>query len=74
MIEKLQINSNLVILMEYENKVQSFCHSIFSSMSIKEKICRVQNEKYYEDFRIQKYGKELKCFSRDFHLASTIYF
>ena len=62
MNEKLQINSNFVILMEYENKVQSFCHSIFSSMSIKVKICRVQNEKYYEDFRIQKIWQRIEMF------------
>ena len=42
MNEKLQINSNFVILMEYENKVQ--------------------NEKYYEDFPIQKIWQRIEMF------------
>ena len=64
MNEKLQINSNFVILMEYENKVQSCCHGIFSTMSIKLKICIVQNEDYeeYEDFRIQKIWQRIEMF------------
>ena len=45
MNEKLQINSNFVILMEYENKVQSFCHSIFFLNEHQGKnMYRVQNE------------------------------
>ena len=52
MNEKLQINSNFVILMEYENKVQ--------------------NEKYYEDFPIQKIWQRIEMFFLRF--PSSMYY